>query len=139
MDEFLAAWGYFRHRNSLDPRNGSHWREFHDDAGGARTLRRRHLGEPAGPLLVLPPWVRRRPPGQPVDQRLSKRDGRLASAAPGPYRLFWFGSWPPAGGEVSRLPARDKDNFVKLASWWQDVMRTYNGHQRKKRAAQPSP
>ncbi|KAH9366646.1 hypothetical protein HPB48_017709 [Haemaphysalis longicornis] len=138
VDEFLAAWGYFRHHNSLDPRNGSHWREFHDDAGGGRTTGRRHLSKPAGLLALVPPsWVRRQPrPGVRPYPRLSKRDG--GSAAP-PYRLLWFSRWPPAGSEVSRLPARDKDNFVKLASWWQDVMRTYDGHQRKKRADQPPP
>lgn len=139
MDEFLAAWGSFRHRNSLDPRNGSHWREFHNVDGG-RAQQRRELRE-EGVLVIVPPWVRERPPGlqgqaffaPPAETRLSKRGGGQPESAV-PYRRFWYRNLPPAGGEVSRMPARDKENFAQLSSWWQNVLRTYNGHQRKKRA-----
>lgn len=122
VDEFLAAWGFFRHHNSLDPRNGSHWREFHG-AGGPQ---RRDVAK-KDVVVILPPWLRG--PAPVPAKKLAKRE----EATTAPYQVYWFSSWPPAGSEVSRLPSRDQDNFIKLASWWQDVIKTYNGYQRKKR------
>lgn len=165
MDEFLAAWGFFKHHNSLDPRNASHWREFHN-VNGPRAPRRRDVAKRDDVVVILPPWLRQSahpglafvvPPAQPVARRLAKREqkqperpgltfvvppveAQLAkrneqptAASTAPYKVYWFSSWPPAGREVSRPPGRDTANFVKLSSWWQDVIKTYNGHQRKRR------
>ncbi|KAL1423249.1 hypothetical protein MTO96_021230 [Rhipicephalus appendiculatus] len=169
VDEFLAAWGYFKHHNSLDPHNASHWREFHG-VNGPHAPRRRDVAKRNDVVVIMPPWLRQPahpglafvvPPAQPLARHLSKREQQpprpgltfvVPPVEPGarlvkreeqpngssaaPYQVYWFSSWPPAGREVSRLPGRDKANFVKLADWWQDVIKTYNGHHRKKRGLQ---
>lgn len=169
VDEFLAAWGYFKHHNSLDPHNASHWREFHG-VNGPHAPRRRDVAKRNDVVVIIPPWLRQPahpglafvvPPAQPLARHLAKREqqpprpgltfvvppvesgARLVKreeqqngSSAAPYQVYWFSSWPPAGREVSRLPGRDKANFVKLADWWQDVIKTYNGHHRKKRGLQ---
>lgn len=165
VDEFLAAWGYFKHHNSLDPHNASHWREFHG-VNGPHAPRRRDVAKRNDVVVIMPPWLRQPahpglafvvPPARhmakreqqpprpgltfvvpPVEPgaRLVKREEQPNGSTAAPYQVYWFSSWPPAGREVSRLPGRDKANFVKLADWWQDVIRTYNGHHRKKRGLQ---
>ncbi|KAH6947965.1 hypothetical protein HPB50_022281 [Hyalomma asiaticum] len=82
VDEFLAAWGFFKHHNSLDPRNASHWREFHG-VDGLRAPRRRDVSKRDDVVVIVPPWLRQSahpglafvvPPAQPLARRMTKRE-----------------------------------------------------------------